>query len=60
LQARSILLGVLSDVDTRACWQLAEQAGDTCPQAMQRLAGEAVWDADAVRDNVRGYVADAI
>jgi SRSO17 transposase len=60
LQARSFLLGVLSDVDTRSCWQLAEQAGDTSPQAMQRLLGEAVWDADAVRDDVRGYVVDAI
>src|SRR5256886_12697662 len=27
---------------------------------MQRLLGEAVWDADAVRDDVRGYVIDAI
>jgi SRSO17 transposase len=60
LQARSFLLGVLSDVDTRSCWQLAEQAGDTSPQAMQRLLGEAVWDADAVRDDVCGYVVDAI
>jgi SRSO17 transposase len=60
LQARSFLLGVLSDVDTRSCWQLAEHAGDASPQAMQRLLGEAVWDADAVRDDVRGYVIDAI
>src|SRR4051812_11780025 len=27
---------------------------------MQRLLGEAVWDADAVRDDVRGYVVEAI
>ena len=60
LQARSFLLGVLSDVDTRSCWQLAEQAGDASPRAMQRLLGEAVWDADGVRDDVRGYVIDAI
>src|SRR3954451_15854960 len=60
LQARSFLLGILSDVDTRSCWQLAEQAGDRSPHAMQRLLGEAVWDADAVRDDVRGYVIDAI
>jgi hypothetical protein len=25
---------------------------------MQRLLGEAVWDADKVRDDVRGYVVD--
>ena len=46
-QARAFLLGLLSDVDTRSCWQLAEQAGDASPHAMQRLLGEAVWDADA-------------
>jgi SRSO17 transposase len=51
---------VLSEVDTHSCWQLAEQAGDTSPQAMQRLLGEAVWDADAARDDVRGYVIDTI
>src|SRR3954453_8214865 len=60
LQARSFLLGVLSDVDTRSCWQLAEQAGDTSPQAMQRLLGEAVWDADAVGDDGRGYAIAAL
>ena len=60
LQARAFVLGVLSDVDTRSCWQLAEQAGDRSPQAMQRLLGETVWDADRVRDDVRGYVVDTI
>jgi SRSO17 transposase len=59
-QARAFLFGLLSDVDTRSCWQLAEQAGDASPHAMQRLLGEAVWDADGVRDDVRGYVLDAL
>jgi SRSO17 transposase len=59
-QARAFLLGLVSDVDTRSCWQLAEQAGDASPHAMQRLLGEAVWNADSVRDDVRGYVADAL
>jgi hypothetical protein len=35
-QARSFLLGLLSEVDSRSCWQLAEQAGDGSPHAMQR------------------------
>lgn len=60
LQARSFLLGLLSDVDTRSCWQLAEQAGDRSPHAMQRLLSDAVWDADAVRDDVRRYVSDEL
>jgi SRSO17 transposase len=59
-QARAFLLGLLSDVDSRSCWQLAEQAGDGSPHAMQRLLGEAVWDADQARDDVRGYVVDAL
>ena len=54
-RARLFLLGLLSDVDTRSCWQLAEQAGDRTPHRMQRLLGEAVWDADKVRDDVRRY-----
>lgn len=59
-RARAFLLGLLSDVDTRSCWQLAEQAGDASPHGMQRLLGEARWDADAVRDDVRGYVVDQL
>ncbi|GAA5186052.1 hypothetical protein GCM10023322_31430 [Rugosimonospora acidiphila] len=59
-RARAYLLGLLSDVDTRTCWQLAEQAGDRTPHRMQRLLGEAVWDADKVRDDVRGYVVDEL
>jgi SRSO17 transposase len=59
-QARSYLLGLLADVETRSCWQLAEHAGDRSPHRMQRLLGEARWDADAVRDDLRGYVADEL
>jgi SRSO17 transposase len=59
-RARSFLLGLLSDVETRSCWQVAEQAGDATPHGMQRLLGEAVWDADVVRDDVRGYVVNAM
>ncbi len=59
-RARAFLLGLLSDVDSRSCWQLAEQAGDASPHGMQRLLGEAVWDADKVRDDVRGYAVEEL
>jgi len=59
-RARAFVLGLLSDVDTRSCWQLAEQAGDRTPHRIQRLLGEAVWDAGKVRDDVRRYVADEL
>jgi SRSO17 transposase len=58
--ARAFLLGLLSDVDTRSRWQLAEQAGDRSPHGMQRLLGEAAWDADNIRDDLRSYVAEEL
>ena len=55
--AREFVAGLLSPVERKNCWWLAEQAGHEDPQAMQRLLRTAVWDADAVRDDVRGFVA---
>jgi len=59
-RARAYLLGLLADVETRSYWQLAEHAGESTPHGMQRLLGEARWDADAVRDDLRGYVAEQL
>jgi SRSO17 transposase len=55
--AREFVLGLLSPVERKDCWWLAEQAGHGGPQAMQRLLRTAVWDADAVRDDLRAFVA---
>ncbi len=54
--ARAFLTGLLSDVERKNCWWLAEHAGHRGPQAMQRLLRQAVWDADRVRDDVRDIV----
>jgi len=35
---------------------LAEVNGDVTPYGVQHLLGRAVWDAEAVRDDLRGYV----
>ncbi|MEU3657640.1 transposase [Streptomyces sp. NPDC032161] len=51
--ARSHVLGMLSNVERKNCWRLAEQAGHTRPGRMQRLLCYARWDADAVRDDLR-------
>ena len=56
--ARLFLLGLLSGVERKNCWNLAEHAGLSDPQPMQRLLREAVWDADAVRDDVRDLVVE--
>ncbi|MFE4337567.1 transposase, partial [Streptomyces sp. NPDC056831] len=56
--ARSFVLGLLSGVERKNCWQLAEQAGHTRLGPMQRLLRSARWEADEVRDEVRSYVLD--
>jgi SRSO17 transposase len=55
--AREFVLGLLSPVERKNCWWLAERAGHGDPQAMQRLLRTAVWDADLVRDDLRAFVA---
>ena len=56
--ARQFVLGLLSGIERKNCWWLAEHAGHGGPQAMQRLLREAVWDADALRDDVRDLVVE--
>ncbi|KXK60122.1 DDE endonuclease [Micromonospora rosaria] len=57
-RARQYLCGLVSGVDRKNGWTLAEQAGDVSPDGMQRLLRWADWDVDAVRDDVRDYVVE--
>jgi SRSO17 transposase len=57
-QVAAYLHGLLSPVERKNGWQMAEAAGETTPYAMQHLLGRAVWDAEAVRDEVRMYVVE--
>jgi SRSO17 transposase len=56
--AAGFVTGLLADLEVKTCWQLAEQAGHARPDAMQRLLYRAVWDADAVRDDLRQLITD--
>lgn len=58
--AAGFVTGLLADIEVKTCWQLAEQAGHARPDAMQRLLYRAVWDADAVRDDLRHLVVDRL
>ena len=51
---------MLSGLERKTSWSLAEHAGEVRPDGMQRLFTTARWDQDAVRDDLRGYVAAAI
>ena len=52
------LKGLLSPVERKNGWQLAEQAGDATPDGVQRLLSSYRWDADLVRDDLREYVVE--
>jgi SRSO17 transposase len=54
------LRGLLSPVARKNGWQLAEAAGETTPDGMQRLIAAADWDVDAVRDDLRAYVVEQL
>ena len=59
-RAAGFLGGLLGDVERKNGWQLAEHAGETTPDGMQRLLTTARWDADALRDDVRAYVVERL
>jgi SRSO17 transposase len=55
-RASAYLRGLLSPVERKNGWQLAEAAGDRTPDGMQDFLSRAQWDADAVRDDLQAYV----
>jgi SRSO17 transposase len=55
-RALTYLRGLLSPVERKNGWQLAEEAGDESPYATQHLLGRAVWNANEVRDDLQNYV----
>jgi hypothetical protein len=52
-RVRRVLAGLLSRVERKHGWQLAEAIGAVGPHGVQRLLRGAVWDAEAVRDDLR-------
>ncbi len=46
--------------ETRNGWTLAQAAGERSPDGMQRLLNRAVWDESGVREDLRGYVVEAL
>ena len=57
-RANAYVRGLLSRAERKNGWQLAEQAGEATPDGMQRLLNAYRWDADGVRDDLRGYVVE--
>lgn len=57
-RALSYLKSLTGSVERKNGWRLAEATGERTPDGMQRLLNAANWDADAVRDDLRDYVAE--
>jgi SRSO17 transposase len=59
-RALAYLQGLLSQVERKNSWWLAEQAGEVTPDGMQRLLNGSGWDADGVRDDLGDYVVEQL
>lgn len=57
-RAGRFLQGLLAPVERKNGWQMAEELGERGPRGVQRLLGEADWDEELVRDELRGYVVE--
>lgn len=59
-QAFRYLRGLLSRVERKNSWQLAEHAGQATPEGMQHLLNRHRWNADEVRDDLQSYVVEQL
>jgi SRSO17 transposase len=57
-RALAYLRGLLAPIERKNGWQLAEAAGDRTPDAVQDFLSRVLWDAEAVRDDLRAYVVE--
>ena len=58
-RAGELMAGMVSGLDRKNCWTIAEHRGAVSPDGLPHLLARASWDADAVRDDLRDYVIDA-
>ena len=57
-QAYAYLQALISPIERKHGWQIAEHVGATTPDSVQRLLATAHWDADQVHDDLQTYVAE--
>jgi SRSO17 transposase len=57
--AAGLMLGLLSNLERKNCWTIAEERGDVTPHGLQHMLSRASWDEDAVAADVRDYVTTA-
>jgi hypothetical protein len=47
-------------LECKYSWWIAEHAGETGPDGMQRLLRKARFDVEAIRDDLAGHVAERL
>lgn len=57
-RAKNYLKGLLSPVERKNSWQLAEMMGETTPYGLQQFLYRSPWDPDVIRDDTRSYVVE--
>jgi SRSO17 transposase len=57
-RALAYLRGLLTPIERKNGWQLAEAAGDRSPDGVQEFLSRVLWDAEAVREDLRAYVVE--
>jgi len=57
--AAGLMLGLLSNLERKNCWTIAEERGDVTPHGLQHMLSRACWDEDAVAGDARDYVTTA-
>src|SRR5436309_645845 len=57
-RVREYVSGLVTGLERKNGWTLAERAGEVSPDGMQRLLRRADWDVDGVRDDLRDYVVE--
>ena len=57
-QAKGYLQALLSPIERKNGWQMAECLGHKTPYKIQHLLGRSHWDAELLRDEVRNYVVE--
>ena len=59
-RAWAYIRALLSPVERKNGWQVAEVNGETSPYGVQHLLGRAIGDADALRDDLCPYVVEPL
>jgi SRSO17 transposase len=57
--AAGLMLGLVSNLERKNCWTIAEERGDVTPHGLQHMLSRASWDEAAVAADMRDYVTTA-